>query len=75
MKKWMSAFDKCDICDHPIKGVAKYFVDGCIKGYGCWGLMCPKCFNVYGTGLGCGVGQKYDGTTGILLEGGCEDSE
>lgn len=69
-KKWLSNFDKCDICEAPIKGVAEYFVDGKMRYYSSWALMCPTCFKTHGAGIGYGVGQKYDGTTGELLEGG-----
>ena len=72
IKKWLSSFDVCDMCGKPIKGKAPWFVDGKLKGYSAWALMCPECYEKYGTGLGCGLGQKYDGTTAVLLEGGCK---
>lgn len=73
-KKWLSAYDECDICHAPIKGKVKWFVDGKTK-MGPWGLMDPTCFKKFGVGLGCGMGQKYDGTSAELLEGGCEDKD
>ncbi len=74
-KKWLSEYDECDICHDPIKERVEYFVDGKLKGNSCWALMCPVCFKKHGAGLGCGLGQKYDGTTAELLEGGCIDSD
>ena len=75
VKRWLSPFDSCDICKGPIKGKVPYFVDGKLKGHSMWALMCPKCFEKHGAGIGYGGGQKYDGTTGILLEGGSPDDE
>lgn len=68
MKKWMSSFEKCDLCGKPLKDHVPYFVDG-NTAYGCWALMCPTCFQKVGRGLGTGKGQKYDGKTGEKLEG------
>ncbi len=70
-KRWLSSFEKCDICGKQIRGVAEFFVDGKTV-MGPWGLMCPCCFETFGVGIGYGVGQKYDGTTGALLAGGSE---
>jgi hypothetical protein len=74
-QKWISPFDKCDICENKIKGVAEFFVDGKIKNATCWALMCPTCFRDHGVGIGYGVGQKYNGTNGELLEGGNKNKE
>ncbi len=68
MKKWLSSFEECDICHTHLKGVVEYFVDGKTV-QGPWALMCPECHAKYGYGLGLGYGQKYDGTTAILIEG------
>jgi len=67
--KWLSNYDKCDICGCRIKGVVPYFVDGKTK-YGPWGLLCPECHKQYGVGVGYGIGQKYNGKTGKLMAGG-----
>ena len=74
-KKWLSAYDECDICHGPIKGKTKFFVDGKLKSHSCWALMCDKCFKIHGAGLGCGLGQKYSSATAELLEGGCKDTD
>jgi len=68
MKKWLSKFDKCDICGGDIKGHEEFFVDGKTK-FGPWALMCPDCFLEHGTGIGLGKGQKYDGKTAELIAG------
>lgn len=73
-KKWLSNFDNCDICKTPLKGKVEYFVDGKTK-MGSWALMCPECFKQYGFKIEYGYGQKYDGTTGILLAGGSDEGE
>ncbi len=73
-KRWLSSYDECDICHGPVKGKVPWFVDGKTT-MGPWGLLCPKCFTRYGTGLGCGLGQRYDGFNGVLLEGGCKESD
>lgn len=76
VKRWLSPYDECDICHGPICGKVPWFVDGktSFKG-GPWALMCPECFRAHGVKLGCGFGQKYDGKTGVLLEGGCDQTE
>lgn len=71
IKKWLSSYDSCDICQKPIKGMVPWFVDGKTK-MGPWGLLCPSCFIKHGVGIGYGIGQKYDGHTAELLEGGYE---
>lgn len=67
-KRWHGVYDKCDICHGKIKDADKWFVDGKTI-YGPWGLMCSKCFEKVGTGLGYGRGQKYDAKTAVLIEG------
>lgn len=73
-KRWLSPYEKCDICGEQIKGVAEFFVDGKTE-MGPWALMCPKCFEKYGIKIGYGVGQKYDGNTGELLAGDDNESK
>jgi hypothetical protein len=71
-KKWLSSYDKCDICNGVIKGAVEYFIDGKVRGNSGWALMCPSCFKKHGIKIGPGFGQKYHGTTAELLEGGLE---
>ena len=73
-KKWMSEWKECDVCHIPLKGEVEFFVDGKTV-WGPWGLLCPDCFRNHGVGLGCGMGQKYNGKTAELMEGGCDDTE
>lgn len=68
---WTSSFDTCNICNMVIKNKVEYFVDGKTK-TGPWALMCPECFKKHGIAIGYGTGQKYDASTGKLLEGGCD---
>jgi hypothetical protein len=74
MDKWLSDYSKCDICGKRIKGRVKWFVDGKTR-MGPWALMCPQCFELDGVGLGIGLGQKYNGTTAELIEGGFKKGE
>ena len=67
-KRWLSAWDECDLCHIPLKNNVPYFVDGATI-YGPWALMCPECHERGGKGLGLGRGQKYDGKTAVLIEG------
>ena len=56
MKKyWMGSVNDCDFCHSKID---TEFIDGATTS-GPWALMCPKCFNIHGTGLGLGKGQRY----------------
>lgn len=73
IQKWNSSFEACDLCGCKIKGSVEYFVDG-ITMHNVWALMCPECFKKYGTKIQYGFGQKYDGNTGLLLEGGYDPS-
>lgn len=68
VKRWLSNWDRCDICKEKIKGNSEWFVDGKTV-FGPWALMCERCFEEHGVGLGLGRGQKYDGKTAVLIEG------
>jgi hypothetical protein len=68
-KTWIGAPpEKCDITGEPINGT---FIDGCTVFNGSWAIMCPKCHEKYGTGLGEGKGQKYEkqGNDYVKVEG------
>lgn len=61
VKKWLSPRPKCDLC-LSTQNCVNYpdeFVDGRIKGHSTWAIMCPECFELYGVGIGTGVGQLY----------------
>ena len=61
-KSWNgSTPTNCHVCKEPLNWVAnkQWFVDGRLKGQDSWCLMCPRCFEHYGVGLGIGKGQKY----------------
>ena len=70
MGKWRSPADTCDICEESLDWVGnkRWFVDGRTK-RGPWALMCPRCFEMDGVGLGTGKGQKYDFETKEKIEG------
>lgn len=53
---WTGDIDNCNICKLPI---TTHFIDGRLTGYTTWAIMCPKCFEDYGAGLGTGRGQLY----------------
>ncbi len=61
-KKWIGTWPSdCDLC-HIKLTTYNYFIDGVVGG-GHWALMCPKCHDKFGQGLGTGLGQKYDSKT------------
>ena len=65
-KQWEStAPTECDLCHDDLEDS---FIDGKTK-YGPWGIMCSTCHEIYGCGLGLGLGQKYDLKTLDKLEG------
>jgi hypothetical protein len=63
---------RCDICGEKITDT---FIDGKVHNAS-WAIMCPKCFERVGSGLGIGKGQVYlKGTKSeILYEGTDYDS-
>jgi hypothetical protein len=64
-KRWMGDIPKvCDICKQEITTT---FIDGRTS-MGPWALMCPKCHQIYGDGLGPGKGQEYD-KKGVKIRG------
>ena len=74
--KWLGDVpETCDLCQQPMNRILnkQWFVDGKISlrhvAAGRWANMCPRCFEMYGEGLGLGKGQKYDLNTSIKLEG------
>lgn len=62
-KRWPGPKPECDICkDKP----RLFFVDGSTQSG--WAVLCEVCFDIYGLGLGPGVGQKYDAKTLVKIE-------
>ncbi len=54
--RWINpAPTKCDICNEKLVDT---FIDGKTT-IGPWGILCEKCFDQYGVGLGTNKGQKY----------------
>ena len=74
VRKWIRVGRlECDIClnfHYKTTDLSKqeFFVDGKTQ-MGPWALMCPRCFKLYGVGLGTGRGQKYDSKTLEKVEG------
>ncbi len=69
--QWSSAAPtKCQVCQHKFKppGV---FVDAVVEknGHRTWALVCERCHELYGFGLGLGCGQKYDLVTLTKIAG------
>lgn len=52
--KWLGGH-VCDICG---RDCGDFLVDGRTRG-GPWSVMCDKCADMYGVGLGLGRGQRY----------------
>ena len=66
MSKWIgSKPEKCELCEKPFE---KFFYDARTK-WGQWGLLCLRCVERDGVGLGLGKGQKYDLATLEKVEG------
>lgn len=71
--KWNGIMPKtCDICG---KKLEREFIDGRINGtkidkdfLAPWAIMCTKCFETFGVGLGLGKGQKYSIPGGQKIE-------
>jgi hypothetical protein len=55
IKTWCGPVKVCDLCKTEID---TNFVDGKTK-YGPWAIMCLRCHQVEGVGLGLGHGQLY----------------
>ena len=54
---WTGEVEKtCQLCKEPIVDV---FIDGKTL-MGPWAIMCPRCSNRHGVGLGTGRGQLYN---------------
>ena len=55
---WMGSMpDTCNICNGDILGAGE-FVDGATR-RGLWAMMCLSCHELFGFGLGEGLGQQY----------------
>ncbi len=55
-KEWHGS-TTCDICHKPIMG---YLYDAVSdSGWGAWGTMCKRCWQMEGAHLGGGQGQEY----------------
>lgn len=68
MTRWLgNKPGECDICHGPI-GEGDVFYDAKTT-IGPWATLDEACFHRYGIGLGTGVGQKFDWSTGDKLEG------
>ena len=64
---WLGTVEDCDMCGVTIRDK---FYDGATHG-GPWALMCTRCFNAHGRGLGTGRAQEYTHTpSGWLKTGG-----
>lgn len=65
--KWQSKLPvNCEICE---KVELPVFIDGTHQ-KGNWSIFCEECYASEGVGyLGVGIGQMYDGKTGVLLAG------
>jgi hypothetical protein len=66
-KSWKGPTGFCQFCGISIE-FTPWFVDG-VTNRGPWGMMCNKCFMLYGKGLGKGIGQKYATKTKLKIEG------
>ena len=64
-KKWGGTPPyNCDICCGEITDL---FIDG-KTARGSWGILCKKCHQLYGVGLGTGRGQQYEKQNGEWIK-------
>ena len=56
----------CDFCHKTVESGT--YVDGATR-FGPWANMCESCYRTNGVGLGMGRAQRYDGKTGVKVEG------
>lgn len=56
----------CDLCKQEI--VSTTFIDGKVRG-GPWAIMDEICWANFGSGIGPGVGQRYNRETGEKVDG------
>lgn len=55
--KWLGSNPTtCDLCQVRFD---KVFIDGRIRFYNSWAMLCPDCHSEHGVGLGMGRGQLY----------------
>ncbi len=54
--EWRGRLGNCQICRGPFNGVM--YDSRTIVGQ--WGNICQGCFITHGTGLGTGLGQRYE---------------
>ena len=75
-KRWIgNAPEKCDLCGEDLRDI---FVDGAIgtrNPFPKWGIMCPRCHEERGVGLGAGKGQAYDLETKLLVAGDPDEDD
>jgi len=70
-KKWHGDHTKCDLCANQFMDIP-WFADAKVlfNGRRCWALVCPECHAKYTSGtFGLGIGQKYDASTKVKIEG------
>ena len=67
-KFWMGTWPyNCDICQKDLTKTVVFYDSRTQSGR--WGLLCPACFRMYGTGIGTGYGQEYDSNTLEKIKG------
>ena len=57
--QWLGKERHCDICGTEF---SDHFYDAATV-MGPWALMCSRCFQKFGKGVGLGLGQVYDNKT------------
>ena len=66
VRKWTGSAPVCEFCGEWTAN--QPFVDGKTKA-GPWAVMCERCFDDYGVGVGPGAGQRYASDTKEKTDG------
>ena len=68
VKRWLGNQTHCDICEENLRQ-SDTFYDGKIRGRSFWALMCLECWQLYGAGIGTGIGQEYNSADNVKIRG------
>uniref|UniRef100_A0A6H1ZZV9 Uncharacterized protein n=1 Tax=viral metagenome TaxID=1070528 RepID=A0A6H1ZZV9_9ZZZZ len=62
-----SSTDECQICKDELRRFDTFYDCRARKGDKVWSLICRECFQLYGIGIGTGLGHEFDSTSNKKL--------